>query len=763
MKDSRNGGATCVRKSRPTEALLVDWITLDGAGAVNGAPPSLWVVNRTPQRVCVHRVEGAPIDRSRPIGQIAALARERRISTVVNFGILERVGLRRAQGLVERLRREIDGRCRTVMSGLVETVYPELVTATIPGIEVVEPARYLWRTPGVPESPASARVSRYVTDLGGPISSDVSLASVLTTLGVQDEIDVLFSHPRRSSAHEQDEGGWVVATDRETTASNLATTLVDRMDHLNCDRLLLAGDIVKTGLWDGVDDFSRWLGALRGSRPDLTFRLHVSPHEFVKANLADWHACGLTDVAICLSGSQLTLAERTSVQSLARACDEIDVPIRLTGLPIRPSQSWEQVRKAWLFCDAVGADFLEMLNCCVPYHDAADSGWLGSMWQRVPELPPLLFELRKTVLQLKLSESHDRTRTALHPSVYALYWEKLESVRDMMVRGLSRCGVFGCEKSGIHQFCRLAEAHLAGLSSSLNEPVSARASDAEPPSAQPASTKVPDVAVVVMTANNHRHLTLCAHSIAEHTDHAYDLYVMDCGSLPVVSADFPCSGTVFYERVCDSGQRSLAAAWGMRQAWHHRYVLLLNSNACALAGDWLEEMLGELEGLDDAGAIGIIGGELDYESQETSMHLRDYVLSSGWRTSLGRDPNETDHELLSRLSVKRTTRFNELTGVIQLYRGEVLRRIGVPIVDDRILKHTHWDSELSMRVLAAGYTIGKSKTASSMFKFFGQRYDSGIPGVSSYAASVRQDRSWLQNGGYEGLASRLTEAKTAGD
>jgi len=370
----------------------------------------------------------------------------------------------------------------------------------------------------------------------------------------------------------------------------------------------------------------------------------------------------------------------------------------------------------------------------------------------------ILNEFNKMYLKLQLADINHGSNTMLHPSLRALYRVTFNHVRDYTLNGLSRHGVLGLQNHNFDKICELAAKDLNNLFEAINEVTDQYIQVASTPDTDTLKTPHLDVAVIVVAANNHMHLKLCLNSIAMYTNIPYDLYVIDCGSRVSSIDNMVCSGQLKYERLHNSRLKSFATAWGIQRAWCHKYVVILNSNVCAIASDWLKEMIAELEESDDIGAIGIhYGGQLDYETQETARHLRDYVLSDRWYKSLRHASEEKDNDLLNRLSVNGKTCFSELTGVIQIYPGHMLRRIGVPIVDDRILKHTHWDSELSMRALASGYEIKNSKTASLKLKFFGERYNSGIPDVSSYMAFVEQDRSWLSRNGYENLALLLVE------
>jgi len=405
----------------------------------------------------------------------------------------------------------------------------------------------------------------------------------------------------------------------------------------------------------------------------------------------------------------------------------------VSGKPVAVS-TWPQVQALWRACDATSTDIVSALSTATRGYPTPTPEGKAEMMILWRELRPLFDRYESTLRTLR---QHAQAAVA-HPSVCCFYDAALSEARSILLRSLSRYGVLDRSADPGENIRRSVTDILTDLDEFMREDVGIQVKD---PRGEPAEM----AALVILARDNAAHLRACLHSVVRNTSWPLCCMVVDCGIRSSTTGLPPIPCQVVVRRSSPPLIKSFAAAWGLRLAWRYKYIAFMDANAAVVGPQWLEDMIQELQ--PGVGAVGIhYGGTLNYAEDANLVHLREHVTEDSWWNSLDASSSTmTKAERLAKLSVSGRTCFNELTGIVQLYHGETLRRIGLPNVRHRVLKSSFWDSELSMRVLALGQAIVDSATARQKVMYFGDRGDSGIPTRGDYTCQVEQDADKLRD------------------
>lgn len=261
-----------------------------------------------------------------------------------------------------------------------------------------------------------------------------------------------------------------------------------------------------------------------------------------------------------------------------------------------------------------------------------------------------------------------------------------------------------------------------------------------------------NIATIIVTSSNDLFYTRqCLESIRRHTNFPYEVIVVDNGSQ---------DGTLQYLQTLDwvmviANKENLYAAKAARQgieaSGDSAYVLLLDSDVVVFKDGWLTDMIGQLESDEKIGAVGPKYAALFYEEDEAAAKLKEYVLDKRWLENLIGPNDISQEELLSLLTQKPPhpygPSFNELCGWAQLYKREVIEKIGVPITDDAFFEMFFWDSEYSMRALVFGYRLENSPVVNGRnpkLHHFGGRSRLFYKNPLEYIKRVEEDKQFIR-------------------
>jgi hypothetical protein len=685
---------------------------------------------------------------------IANLCQEAGIGTIILLNPFSYMGIRRLENVVQELRNTLPQNCQIYLGGAEETVCASVLgPATGEGILVADTLE----SPSIAQSTGRALYIPIAHNTVAPLEERRLLASLLSVWQCEDAIEILLPGQTRDRTSSSWDPDWTIVVAPGTTDHDLRTTIDERIQRLGCANVTLTGDLFGPELWPEKSVLISWLDALKRDCATISVAIQDGPQVLEESLLQELHGLGLNKFCLRLSPSDL-VPEKTGILSdMIAACREAHVACTMRGSLVTKEASWQKVRELWMLCDRIGLDLVEMLGAT---RNVGNDGWCGALCGVLSQQPSLFFEYRCARRHLELTKAHPEMYGKPHPSLLAFYREKCEHTRNRVLGELSHRCVLKRDLTTVQQVSREVKSELTGISSGLLRLSGKRTHEPHIAASTASQGHCSDTAIIVVAQNNPYNVRLCLHSIFLYTDHCYDLFVVDCGNVQSSCAAAPSPGRFTYDRLPRQGLKSFVTAWAIDRVWgnnQYRYVLLLDSNACALEADWLSEMIAELEQSSDIGVVGIRCDELNYKRDEGAAYLLRYVLSPGWMQGMGLRPPQTPEDLVQQLSATGTSCLAELTGWVQLYRGDVLRRIGLPIVDDTRLKHNHWDSELPMRAVACGYKTSGSSTARNKLHYFGKYYDSGIAGVSSYADDINGVRKWLGDNGHTALAELLRE------
>jgi hypothetical protein len=401
---------------------------------------------------------------------------------------------------------------------------------------------------------------------------------------------------------------------------------------------------------------------------------------------------------------------------------------------IGAEMDWRRLRLAWHACDRQGADFLEELG----HARAAAAGSLPPTWCgevcRTLTSPVDVLDLYPKVRSLIGEVLHDASRTYVYRrSVANFQLARLRRVRDQLLMAVANWGSFGRRTATVDAAIAWAAAELQTMTGEIECPGPAAG-------AGPREDSVPDhaeetPAVVVLVRDNRAALNTCLASLRLHTPGRYRLYIVDWGyrsSGPDTGADH-----AFWRRVGPDCTASFAAAYGLNWARQHRYIVLLNACARAVQGDWLGDMIKELEATETS--AGMSGGPrqlLDSSSQRDAQYLKRHVMSEHWRKALRLPDDISPEEILRRLTVDDRPLFRNQRGWLHLFRGSALQRVGLPDVEDRVLRLTHWNTEFVMRMLACGWRFPPSTTAAARIAYDGSSAERWFLSEPEYGLAV---------------------------
>lgn len=451
------------------------------------------------------------------------------------------------------------------------------------------------------------------------------------------------------------------------------------------------------------------------------------------------HAVQLTEAGVLAFDIQLTppLVTTARAEQVGRMVSKLrsaGIKIGAKGSLLTGEEDWDAFRAAWRWADRVGLDFIQIMGAT--------------------PIQPRGFCLRLSTERCDHANVFSRyasAKTALRAigqkddgdigSSTEYVAKTLANVRQVLLYSLSSSGVMQEEQS-FEEDWNWAFQRLGQLLDEIDHGVGQLAKI--PKKSTVLRGANPRTAVVVSANNDPTHLTWCLNSMHALTDTPYDVVVVDHGRIPI-DINIPANGKAIRIRQRTNCFRSYAVAAGLARVWDYDYIVLMDSNACVLMSDWLVEMQDELNETPDAAVSGInYGGILDHSRDPGAVRLKQHVCHAGWRQRFDHESSTPDDDLLNRLSVPNTSCFNELTGWVQLYRGEVLRRIGLPVIREPLLRRVHWDSEMTLRVQASGRGILHSQVAATKLHYFGERSQSGIRGETLYRAAVKQDVQLLR-------------------
>jgi len=596
-------------------------------------------------------------------------------------------------------------------------------------------------------------LTRSIDSSAAPISRNPGRDESQSSLDLLDNLDVLIRRDAGPSGVLVRDNGLVVAPD--ATSQALSAAMSGRRSHP--PRVIFCNQHPRDGQVEpDIAGFASWFHAAKHCFPDsrVVYQDVLRPDH--PRHISGFKAAGLDEFRVELAAADLEPARHRSVIGLHRACLDSGVKVTVGGQLTDSSSSWQNVRAAWDVCDRLGLDMLQMLARTPIGAPNERAGWCGEVCQIMAADSNLFLQYRHVQATIMDMLCPSAQEPPANRSTITFLRHKAQQVRDLLLAELSRCGVRESELEQLRRSCAWAGSELHDVTKALEE--CDFRNPCAPTQFRKSASGQAETAVIVVAQDNPAHVNLCLNSLLFNTNRPYDLFVVDCSRREMRIEPISCRGQLFWDRLPLNRDKSFATAWGIHRARDYRYVLFVDSNACAIASDWLDGLISELNSSSECDVVGVHGGMLDYAKEESVLHLKNHVMSPSWRKELGLS-GISDAELLSRLSVPGTSCFNELTGWIQLYRGDVLRRIALPIVDHPPLKNVHWDSELSMRAVACGAVLKNSEAAARSLHFFGARFDSGLGQLASYRGYVEQDARWLATNGHEFLAKFLIPAE----
>ena len=717
-------------------ALIVDWLVLQNMG--------LCYASLLYSRICNKEdIIAIPFHSdTSPYQLIKNLCQNLGIRELVLLNLFDCMGQRKVETIIKKFHGTIGDICNISIGGVTETICSNLYgDINIKDIHVLKTLDHINHGFGEENS--------YQIPIGGNVSNS-NLASILELVGSIDRIEVVL--PKQKTKVDTWNEDWTTIVAPNTSGDSLINTIERQIKHLRCNSITLVGDIFDTSIWPDKNDFMAWLTLLNQRVPLFNIVLSTPARLVDKTFVKELYSLGITHYELQLSPSCTLPSKRDLIFNLIDTYREKGIYTSCRGNLLTEASSWAEARDAWKMCDRIGCDFLEMLGTVL---HIGKEGWCGNLCRLLSSNFSLLSEYRAALKYIRIVEQQPEIHNHLHSSIIAFHRTKLNQARNWILSEISSYGVLDLDNNIITNIGQKATAQLLSVSETLTNAINTKCKKTIVAKNLSDNTDRSRVAMIVVTKNNDSMLHLCLNSIYLHTNCSYDLYITDCGNLQCDINGIQYRGRFNYEYLPRKRLKSFATAIGLMNAWEYDYILILSSNTCVIADNWLEEMLIELNIDSKIGAIGAYSNELDYNKDKYVAYLREYVLSSNWRTELGQDTSMRDDFLQDRLIKKGTSRLIGLAGYAQMYKGNVLRRIGLPVTEDRILKHEHWDSELSMRVLGYGYTIKDSPTIRNKLKYFTEVHCSRIPEVSLYEKLVEADRKWLVDNGHNGLAVLL--------
>jgi len=572
------------------------------------------------------------------------------------------------------------------------------------------------------------------------------LISMLKIFGIQDSLEIVLPRQKKS---------YLPACNNEWTMEIKSNhfhksfeAINERLKRLKCNNISISINLntLKVPIWQDKDRFVSWLSALSKQNSYVEITLLLTLPYVGKELLTElFKCCNIVKCEVQFLPLSLSSKNPESLFDIVDVCKTQGIPVANRGYLATETTTWVELQNIWQTCDRIGKNFLEILGA-VPMTNKR--GWCKDLCVLL-STSKLLYEYQMTSKYLKIIKSMTDIFSYLHSSVLSFCNTRLEQAQNIIFNEISKYGISNIK----YEITREAIKKIAEEITDVRKTFDYISINKD----SKVSNCNSDIAVVIGVNNNESYLRLCLNSIYLNTERAYDLFIVDYGSVNSICDNFPTNGTLNYIHLCRPQLKSYAIALGLTKAWGYKYIFILSANACAIQEDWLNEMIRELDASPKIGAIGLQHGKLDYHDHKDKFtsYLHKYIVAKKWRSELAPQLFPTEDDLMKRLTVENTSCFSELTGSIQLYKGHILRSIGLPIVEDHILKHHHWDSELSMRVLGCGYEIETSTTAKKKIKFFNEYNYSQIPEVSKYAIDLQQTQMWLKDNKHNKLAMFL--------
>ena len=731
--------------NKRSDALIIDWSVLQSDKLNYVSLLSSHIDNKRD----IISVPFSPV--VSPYQTIKKICRQFGIRTLVLLNLFDYVGQRRAKIIIERLHNVVDSTYRICLGGVTETVCSDLFKESkTRGVCVLKTLEQLDNE----STDINTRCIPIGNHVSNEIDSDQVFTSIFESINRVDRIELLLSTQEQTGQHRWCPE-WMEVIDTNSTGDFIINTIEKHIQRLDCNSIMLTGCIFGSSIWPNKSAFISWLISLNQRNPILNIVLSTPPLSFDKAFANELHQCGVTQYELQLSPSCTLPSQKDLIYRMVDICIESGITPAYNGNLITEKSSWIDVRNAWNMCDRIGGDFIEMLGT-IPH--IGENGWCGDLC-RLLSRTSLLFEYRRAVKHIKIAEQHPELYNHQHSSITDFHRAKLDQTRNLILGKISNYGISNFNDKTIEYIAQKVATELTNISETLISMTSTDKGGVN--TSEKLTTKVdsPNVAIIVTTENNESMLHLCLSSIYLYTNHPYDLFVIDCGTMPSHCSDIQCRGRFSYEHIPRKRLRSFSVASGLLKAWSYDYILILSANACVIADGWLDDMLNDLNTNPKIGAVGLCLGRLDYKKNknEEVAHLHKFVLSADWQRELGYNPYATNDDLMRLLTKEGTSCFMELDGRVQMYKGNILRRIGLPIVQDSILKHKYWDSELSMRVICCGYDIKDSQAAWEKTIHFGEMSFSRIPGISFHEEFIKNNRKQLIKKGQETLARLLDD------
>lgn len=258
-----------------------------------------------------------------------------------------------------------------------------------------------------------------------------------------------------------------------------------------------------------------------------------------------------------------------------------------------------------------------------------------------------------------------------------------------------------------------------------------------------------EVKIVVTTCNDLFYAQQCLESIRTHTRYPHTILVVDNHST---------DGTLEYLHTLEGIQiianmenmhSAYAARQGVEAIGNAEYLIFTDSDVVIYEDGWLTEMVEHIDSDGQIGAIGPKCGELLFGA-ELSEIIKAYVLDKKWLERLIGPNTMSEHELLDLLTLvpqhSQGPSFNELCGWAQMYKREVIEKIGLPETN-AFPPNQLWDSEYSMRVLPLGYRLENSPvvlSSKAKMQHFGGRSKLFLTDPVRYAETIQADREYIR-------------------
>lgn len=516
--------------------------------------------------------------------------------------------------------------------------------------------------------------------------------------------------------------------------------------------ITLHGDVLRSALWPNMCAFGRWIATLRDAHCGRGISLSDVPRRPYIDSLAELAGSGIQYFEVCIDPSTVLSGRWKQVLEFIEAGRHLDLRLAAEGHLIEPQHEWEAFRRGWTCADRLGLDFLQVLGRTPIRSLSSERGgnFSSQLIMSLRRLPNLLLRYESALLALRYSyRPGDHRRESLADFLH----RSLQEVRQHMqhaIAAVASLGPAAADIAGARQWSLDRLEMVLAQSDTLAAPPEPAVVRRRP------IASAGRTAVVVTTHDNDAHTTACIQSLRAAPGRPFDLVIVDHSRQPTRHRCDSCQGDTVYHWHPHHRYAAFDAAFGLAVGWRHDYIIWLDSAVFAVRSHWLAALLDELHSTARDCVLGLDWGHsLDYTVHEVAMALRRRAISSSWKRQCNVTEDEADDSLLKRLCFTGTTSFDALADWIQVYPASVLHQVGLPVLDDPLLRRTGWGAELSLRVQAQGGCVLRSHILSDCFYYCGYRQNSGVLGGARYARRVAADAASLENLGQPGLADLL--------